>query len=131
MTVLTVKTESAVRTHASLLLRLHALFVNGKEDDPEADAIRDQMDEPWYAMTEQEQERVGGLSEDLYTLAEGGAKAVPMSRVEQEQWEQEARAKLRVEEPDGTLEFLRRAYPAGLPPFAIPFLQSRCWESIG
>ena len=28
---------------------------------PEADAIRDQMEEPWYAMTPEEQDRFNGV----------------------------------------------------------------------
>ena len=49
------------------------------------------MDAPWYAMTAAEQERMRGLSADLYALREGGPKRVPMSRQELSQWQDRAR----------------------------------------
>lgn len=47
---------SVIALYVRLLVRLDDLMQQGKGDDPEADAIRDQMDEPWYAMTEKERE---------------------------------------------------------------------------
>lgn len=54
--------------YAALLRRLHEVMSRGGGDSPEADAIRDEMDGPWYALCEEERELVGGLSADLYTL---------------------------------------------------------------
>jgi Spy/CpxP family protein refolding chaperone len=54
----------------SLLRRLHALIAAGQGDSDEADALRDEMDAPWYAMTEEARERMGELSARLYR--EGG-----------------------------------------------------------
>ncbi len=56
--------------YVGLLRELHKLIANGKLDAPEADEIRDQMDRPWYGMSEDEHELVGLLSADLYTLSE-------------------------------------------------------------
>lgn len=53
-----------------LLRQLHDCFLAGMHDSPEADYIRDQMDDPWYAMTEEEKEEIGQLSERLYAEAE-------------------------------------------------------------
>src|SRR5262249_25251866 len=100
----------------------------------EADALRDEMDAPWYAMSEAERRRVGGLSEDLYSLAEGGAKQVAMTREERQRWAEEAKAALSALQRgdyDTPLSFLRRPYPEDVPRHAIPFLQSRCWERLG
>jgi hypothetical protein len=47
----------------TLMRELHALVHEGKED--EADKVRDQMDCPWYDLTEEEQERLRWLSHDL------------------------------------------------------------------
>ncbi len=132
MTSTTTEGLPAVHAYVTLLLQLDALMAEGKGDSPEADAVREQMDEPWYAMTEQEQQRVRGLSEDLFSLAEGGAKSVAMSAAEKQQWVREAQTSLRVaEDPDAALAFLRWPFPVGGPAFTIPFLQSRCWESLG
>jgi hypothetical protein len=74
--------DTPARAYGRLLLRVHDLIANGQADDPEADAVRDQMDAPWYAMTETEQERVGRLSEDLVALAEHNPRSVKMSAEE-------------------------------------------------
>lgn len=58
----------AFQESVRLMVRLHYAMTNGDPDGPEADAIRDCMESPWYAMTASEQELVGGLSEDLYTI---------------------------------------------------------------
>lgn len=39
---------------------------DGKNDSPEADAIRDAMDAPWRAVTETERAKATELSESLY-----------------------------------------------------------------
>ena len=49
---------------------LHRLAVDGNDESPEADAIRDATDKPWVALSEAERNRVRGLSEDLYSLIE-------------------------------------------------------------
>src|SRR4029077_14120939 len=50
--------------------QMHQLLAAGKEDAPEADAIRDATDGPWEALSEVERNRVRNLSEDLYSLVE-------------------------------------------------------------
>lgn len=65
--------ESPAEEYARLLGKLHELITQGEGDSAEADAIRDEMDGPWYALTEQERERLNGLSEDLSAGAEGTA----------------------------------------------------------
>src|SRR5260370_1010941 len=98
----------------------------------EADPIREEMDGPWYGMTEQEQNRIRGLAEDLTNLTEGGAKSIAMSPEERDRWAMEAKAALGDGfDLDAALAFLRRPFPQGVPPYAIPFLQSRSWERLG
>jgi hypothetical protein len=65
----------AAKTYMRLLLRLHALDPKGDQPDTtETDAIRDQMDRPFCAMTDIERELLGELSAALYELAEGKLK---------------------------------------------------------
>ncbi len=49
---------------------LHALIAEGKEDSPEADAIRDATDGPWESLSEAERQRIRNLSEALYSRHE-------------------------------------------------------------
>ena len=55
--------------HEAQLTQLHHLMEKGKGDSEEADAVRDQMELSWWRLTEEEQDRVGGLSADLYMLS--------------------------------------------------------------
>jgi tetratricopeptide (TPR) repeat protein len=132
--------STAVLDYARHLLSLHALEVQGKNDSPEADAIRDEMDDPWYAMTPQEQERVGGLSEDLYALAKGGPPRIAMTESEIQAWKRELlerRQRFEQGDIDGWLEFLRKPRPNDVPPPTgisradIQFLQAQAWERLG
>jgi len=49
---------------------LHILIAEGKDDSPEADALRDATDAAWESLSETERRWVRKLSEDLYTLRE-------------------------------------------------------------
>jgi hypothetical protein len=125
---------------ARLLRQLHALFVQGIVEGDDAESIRDCMDAPWYAMTPQEQERVGGLSEDLYALAEAGPPCVPMNNRELEAWKHElAEYKQRylLGDFDGWLAFWRKPrpnhFPApdGIANSVVHFIQAQCWDKLG
>src|SRR6266571_851823 len=94
--------------YSRLLLRLHDLIAKGKADDQEADAVRDQMDAPWHALTEAQQERVGGLSEDLYALADNTSHAAKLSSEERRNWGQEFSTAFNLGEWDRALALLRR-----------------------
>ncbi len=124
------KAEAPVLTYARLLVQLHVLIAEGKGDSAEADAVRDEMDAPGYALNEVEHARVNGLSEDLYTLAETGVKHVPMSPEERKAWGENIDRALRTGNWDGALQLLRRA-PSHLPTDRILFAQAWCWHRIG
>jgi hypothetical protein len=49
--------EQALSEYIHFLRKLHQLQQEGKGDSPEYDAVCDEMDGPWYAMTAEEQER--------------------------------------------------------------------------
>ncbi len=63
--------SQSYKTYVDLLVKLDNLDQIGKENTPEADAIRDQMDAPWYKMTDEEHWIVGKLSEELYKKHSG------------------------------------------------------------
>src|SRR5690242_8348021 len=76
--------------YAQMLRESQALIDSGRGDSPEAEALADRMDVPWAAMTSKEQDRMEGLSIDLYALAEGGPKQVEMSGEDLAAWRREA-----------------------------------------
>src|SRR5437868_10356124 len=62
-------------THA-----LHRLIAEGKDDSPEADAIRDASDGPWEALSETERDRARWVAEDLYSIYEEPPALQQMTR---------------------------------------------------
>jgi hypothetical protein len=121
--------DQPARLYARLLHRLHLLMAEGKGDTAEVDALREVMDTPWSALTEQEQNRLDGLSEDLYALAEGNVKPAVRTPVEVRPWEDALNQSLETGNWDRALELLRSA-PASVSPHTIALLQARCWEAL-
>jgi hypothetical protein len=103
---------------------LHHLFLNGKEESEEADAIRDASDIPWKAMTDEERERAGGLSEDLYSISDPPPDLQPMTLEARNQFTQAVEASL-ARDWDQALTLLR-----GLKPFVAPEILSSYRGSI-
>jgi hypothetical protein len=131
--------SQAVLESARLLRELHLLFLQGKDQSKEADAIRDDMETPWYAMTPADQERIGGLSEDLYALAEGGLPRVAMSEQQIQAWKkelEECKERYLQGDIDAWLAFWRKPRPTHFPPpegiplSVIRFFQSQCWDKL-
>jgi hypothetical protein len=131
--------SQAALESARLLRELHAIFCRGEEESKEADLIRDDMERPWYAMTPSEQERMGGLSQDLYALAEGGPPQVPMDERQIQEWRKELdeqRQKYQQGDIDGWLAFWRkprpRNFPApeGISTSIVHFFQAHCWDKL-
>ena len=132
--------SQAVLESARLLRELHLLFLQGKDQSKEADAIRDDMESPWYGMTPDEQERIGGLSEDLYALADNGPRFVAMSEQQIQAWKKELedwKNRYLQGDIDGWLAFWRRPRPNNFPPpngnpaSVVHFFQARCWDKYG
>lgn len=53
---------------ARLLYNLHYEMLTGDPDGPAADALRDEMEPHWYAMTPEETEASRDLSAELYEV---------------------------------------------------------------
>jgi tetratricopeptide (TPR) repeat protein len=130
MSHVAVVAEPAVNRCVRLMLQLHDLDVQGKGSSPAAAQACAEMERPWFELSEQEQERVGGLSEDLYALAEKKGPDANLSPVEVAQWKQLLGDAYHRGAWDGLLALLRQA-PREVPPQVIPFLQARAWENLG
>jgi tetratricopeptide (TPR) repeat protein len=112
------------------LRELHQLTAAGRLDSPEADAVRDATDAPWEALTETEKKRVGGLSEDLYSITEPARTAV-------KELNPQAQARLvdiyqarQRGEWDRVFELLRR-WKAYLDPSLLSYLRGSTWLEAG
>ncbi len=124
-------TASPAAVYAQALRQLHELTIQGKDESPEADAIRDAMDGPWYALTAAEQDRLRGLSADLYALAEQRVDRKEMTAGEKRRWGQTLRAVFLRGDADQMLMLLRHP-PMDEPPLAaVRSLQARAWERLG
>jgi tetratricopeptide (TPR) repeat protein len=55
---------------ASGIRALHRLALKGSDESPEAEAIRDSLDDIWEVLSQEERQRAAGLSEDLYSISE-------------------------------------------------------------
>jgi predicted Zn-dependent protease len=108
---------------------LHQRLAAGKDDSPEADAIRDATDGPWEALTEVERNRVRNLSEDLYSLDEPPPFAQPMNREAQAKLNEAIEARQRGEW-DRALDLLRR-WRAYIDPALLSYLRGTIWLEAG
>lgn len=108
---------------------LHQLLAAGKEDSPEADAIRDATDGSWEALSEVERNRVRNLSEDLYSLAEPPPDALPMNPQAQAGLNEAVEAGQR-DEWDRALDLLRR-WRAYIDPALVSYLRGSIWLEAG
>ena len=122
--------ERPVIVHAQQLRQLHELFLQGQDQNLEADSLRDEMEGTWYAMTPVEQSRVSELSGDFYALSDGNARAVPMNPTQRREWELEFRQAFDARDYDRALLLLRQP-PSDLPLSTIHLRQSECWDGLG
>jgi tetratricopeptide (TPR) repeat protein len=123
-------TAPPVRAFSKLLLQLHALDLQGRDDDADADALREQMSALWPDLNEQERSRVKELSGDLQDIAEGGVKSVCITPAERKSWGSEFKHAYTTGDWDALLALLRHP-PADVPASMVPFQQARCWEAMG
>ena len=108
---------------------LHQLLIAGKDDSPEADAIRDATDGPWQALSEVERNRVRSLSEDLYSLVEPPPSAQPMTPQAQAKLLEAFEARQRGDW-DRALDLLRR-WRAHIDPSLVSYLRGSIWLEAG
>lgn len=111
-----------------LLHRLHALFLEGKQESEEADSIRDDADQPWYQMTGAERERLGALSADLYTISD--PLRVPSASPDLARWHQRYEDGVLKEDWEGLLALIRED-PGPMSPADLAFARARWWSQLG
>jgi tetratricopeptide (TPR) repeat protein len=98
----------------------------GHGDSDEADAVREQMEAPWQAMTDDERTRLRGLSADLYSVGR--------ERPEPDHADAELAARLKALAAsnawDDLLACLRQAEEQ-LSPRDVAYARGLCWAHLG
>jgi tetratricopeptide (TPR) repeat protein len=109
---------------------LHRLAVEGRDESPEADAIRDATDGPWEALSEVERRRVSGLSEDLYSISDPPAAGPQEMNPQAQSRLYEANEARTRGEWDRALGLLRR-WGKYASPSLVSFLRGSIWSEAG
>jgi hypothetical protein len=123
--------NSNYRSEIRALLRLHRLWLDGKGESPEADAVRDATDGPWEILSDVERKRIRGLSEDLNSIESQltGQTAIEMNPQAQAKLVEAYEARHRGEW-DRALELLR-ILGKDAPPALISYLRGSIWLEAG
>lgn len=128
-----VQRTDAARAYEHLVVALHRETRANRGDDPEADAIRDRMDEPWSELTAEERASLGWVSEDLYEI--GGARlplqAAALTPEEKTTLLQNAKMALIQRNFARTAELLRKVEPDVLRVDVRAYMLGRCWKELG
>jgi len=115
------------RTIHDGLLRLHGLFLKGKERSPEAEEIRDLSEGPWRELSQEQRKLLSGLSKDLNDIKhvtsvdKGGAVSLVFVQALNAQYAGNYSEALDILRANKTI-----------PPFSrISFQRGRNWEDMG
>ncbi|HVK69767.1 MAG TPA: hypothetical protein VM694_35155 [Polyangium sp.] len=111
-----------------MLVELHREMRAGRSDGERADRLRDEMDAPYLAASEEEQALLDDLSEDLYII-EGKRRVVPLAEGETlASVMQQLPAAFQAKDDRLTLQLLRK-----LPTLEAPhvYVMGRCWDRQG
>lgn len=117
------------RDHERLFKELHDLIRQGKNESEEADAVREKMEEPWYELSEPEQERLSGLSADLYSLS-GEEKPTNISFAEECKLHIAINTAFENKQWEEALSLLRKG-PQMYAPNTLATRRARCWYELG
>jgi tetratricopeptide (TPR) repeat protein len=124
-------TES-YRSYIRSVLRMYVYSDAGLFDSEEADALREQMVEPWHSLSKEERKRMDGLVMDLNELRESRTRSSPIQLSENHQQERRERLREVFElkssgRYDDALEHLRKWQNVIGPQFSWYFRGS-CWS---
>jgi hypothetical protein len=122
------RTDPAFSRYEALLKRLHDLNLEGKLDSPEADLVREDMEEPWSRLSGADKALLAGLSSDLYSFS--GEELVRASDVDRAVLIERARTAFQHGDWGGLLEVLRLSHQY-LPAELVAYLRGRCWHQLG
>jgi hypothetical protein len=106
-------------------LALHEFFVRAQDQSPEANAIRDSMEQPWYGMSDHEQHLVEQLPADLYTIGDRSVEARPGDDL----WTELERARAAGEWMKVLM--LLQEHPGLSPPAERARLRGAAWLALG
>lgn len=127
------KPTTAYEEVAHGIRELHRLMLEGRDESPEADAIRDAVDGPWKALSEVERDRARALSEDLHSVTDSSDESE--SRIgEFGSQTQVCLAKIlkarQRGDLDGALALLRQSGVC-LPLALVSYLRGSLWREAG
>jgi tetratricopeptide (TPR) repeat protein len=119
------------RQVAKGLVELHGLIKKGKDDSPEAESVRDALDAPLAALSENERKQAQWLSEDLYAVSEPSEADVQKEmNAQAQQMLYEALEARHRGEWDQSLKLLRR-WRDYISPTLLSFLRGSIWLEAG
>jgi hypothetical protein len=123
--------NSSYRAEIRAILQLHRLWLEGKGESLEADAIRDAADGPWELLSDVERKRIRGLSEDLNTISEqfSNEATEPMNPQAQAGLVEASEARQRGEW-DLALDTLR-IFGKSIAPALLSYLRGTIWAEAG
>lgn len=111
------------------LLDLHELFLVGHGSSEKAKAIRDAADEPWFDLSDEQQETLNGLTRDLLDAQEVTSEPELESIPPVEPGVLEAVMLQHDGRYSEALELLRQ-HRSSKPFSRISFFRGRCWEEL-
>lgn len=112
------------------LIELHRLIQQGQDESPQADLIRDALDDPLRALSENERIRAQWLSDDLYSVSKAEvAEPRPMSAEAQRELNEATEAR-RNGQWDRALGLLR-AWQDFVLPAQLSYLRGAIWLGAG
>jgi len=119
--------SEAFRRNVAILLRLHHAW----GDKPTADALREELDAAWEALSEEEEVQVRGLSSDLNWVRRGPAPRGPkVEDVRQEELVCFRTVAREGELGSEELRLMRRCLPR-LPASMVAYRRGRIWAAQG
>jgi len=122
------RTEPAYSRYEALLKRLHDLNLEGKLDGPDAELVRESMEEPWARLSAADKALLAGLSSDLYSFS--GEEVVRTSDLDRPALMTRVGTAYENRDWSGLLEALRFTHQ-DLPPEVVAYMRGRCWQELG
>lgn len=122
--------SSSFNRVAKGLVALHRLIQEGKDDSPEAEAVRDALDVPLKALSEAEKQRAQWLSEDLYSVSDPPATAPKELNPQAQRQLNEAFEARQARRWDQALALLRR-WREFISPALLSYLRGSIWLEAG
>jgi hypothetical protein len=122
------RTDPAYSREEALIKRLHDLNLEGKLDGPEAEFVREDMEEPWSRLSATDKALLAGLSSDFYSFS--GEEVVRASELDESELGTRVRAAHESRDWSGLLEALRFTHQY-LPAEIVAYMRGRCWQQLG